>query len=149
MADTGAQGSTPFEVLENIFDKAAPVTEKDLVGWYAGRTVSNYAKYDFEGELLVGRMADINGGELFQDQSRLVLYRYFNDSPAYFEAPKMSEIKNEVATDISLKRGITFTSPSAVMYSAPRNLKQNPIIGNPADTAASEIFCIWKDGGGV
>lgn len=67
-ADTGVQGSTPYEVLENLFKKGKPAAEADLTGWHAGRAVYSASPNRFLGSLIVGRVIPIdpNGGPLFQ-----------------------------------------------------------------------------------
>ncbi|HBB66030.1 MAG: hypothetical protein A2X28_02575 [Elusimicrobia bacterium GWA2_56_46] len=64
---------------------------------------------------------DNNGGPLFQD--RLVLYRYFNYRPAYFEVPRISEIKEYIATDTERKVEVHFASPDATLFSVRNTLQ--------------------------
>ena len=62
-AETGAEGSTPYEVLKNLFKMGTPAVEEDLAGYHSGRAALSYARDEFRPAYLYGvRLSTSSGG---------------------------------------------------------------------------------------
>ncbi|MCG2726221.1 MAG: hypothetical protein L6420_08235 [Elusimicrobia bacterium] len=77
-SETGIQGSTPYDVLKKLFEAGTPATEKDLTGWYSGRSIDSRYPKEFMASLFVGRLAPLhqNGGPLFSKEEVFLVNAY-------------------------------------------------------------------------
>ncbi|HAH32786.1 MAG TPA: hypothetical protein DCL44_10780 [Elusimicrobia bacterium] len=115
-AETGVQGTTYYEVLKNLFEKGVPASDKDLTGWYSGRTVLTNSPNSFLGSIIIGAKQPVasDGGPLFPQKRLLEVVGTYtaNNAPDYFEKLSLAEQKR-VAMLLPLGSGVVIPFPAA------------------------------------
>ena len=119
---TGIQGSTPYDVLKELFKRGVPATQKDLTGWYSGRSVSLKFPEKFMASLFVGQRKPLNsnGGPLFNEEAFFVTpFIRNNDNPAYYDSLEQSIVEVEYALRNKIDAfPITFPAAEGILEKA-------------------------------
>ena len=109
--------STPYDVLEKLFEQATPATEKDLTGWYSGRSVEAKNPKKCMASLFVGRSTSLhsNGGPLFNNE-KICLVSSLNapeKTPDYYDNLANELIRINRVKLVIKSESFTMTFPEA------------------------------------